>query len=201
MTILVIGATGKTGKPLAKLLHDANYPLLLTSRSGVFAEPYRGVKFDWHDKTTHENPFNADQNIDRVYMIGAEALDMTSFMGPFIDYAVTKGVKRFVLLSATTTPKGSPAMGGVHQYLEGCGVDYCVLRPTWFMGTFQGRKCGAAVDQLLARELCCTAQAVYYPRSRYDGYRSRRWSNSVCFRRRHRGSGIQSSNGRENSQR
>lgn len=136
MTILIIGGSGKTSKPLAKLLHDANYPLLLTSRSGVVDEPYRGVKFDWHDKTTHENPFNTDQNIDRVYMIGAEAMDMAAFMNPFIDYAVTKGVKRFVFMSATTTPKGSPAMGGVHQYLAECGVDYCVLRPTWFTENF-----------------------------------------------------------------
>jgi len=142
MTILIIGATGKTGKPLAKLLHDANYPILLTSRSGVVDKPYRGVKFDWHDKTTHENPFNADQNIDRVYLVGAQSMDMKSFMNPFIDLAVSKGVRRFVLMSATTTPKGSPAMGEVHQYLEQRGVDYCVLRPTWFMGTFHEKQRG-----------------------------------------------------------
>ncbi|SJL02524.1 related to ergot alkaloid biosynthetic protein A [Armillaria ostoyae] len=31
---------------------------------------------------------------------------------------------------------GGPAAGKVHEYLAGIGVDYCVLRPTWFMENF-----------------------------------------------------------------
>lgn len=141
MTILLTGGTGKTGLPLARLLQDANQPFLMASR-GVSKVPERfqgtTVKFDWHDSKTYENPFNADKNVDRVYLVCSEAsTDMLSTAKPFIEVAIANGVKRFVLLSATTTPLGSPAMGTVHQYLVERGVDYCVLRPTWFMENFE----------------------------------------------------------------
>ena len=58
-------------------------------------------------------------------------------MKAFIDFARGKGVCRFVLLSATSVGKDAPMMGEVHGYLEGLqDVEWTVLRPTWFMGTF-----------------------------------------------------------------
>ncbi|KAF8156986.1 hypothetical protein B0H34DRAFT_675345 [Crassisporium funariophilum] len=79
------------------------------------------------------NPFQADANIDRVYLIAPPVTDALTYVKPFIDLAVDKGVKRFVLLSATTTEPGSFGSGFNHQYLLDIGVDYAVLRPTWFM--------------------------------------------------------------------
>jgi len=137
MTILITGGTGKTGLKLAHPLNKAGYPILLTSRKGEVPHPFKGVKFDWLDPSTFINPFNVDPAIDRVYVVGPVGLfDVLPHVKPFIDLAVTKGVKRFVVLGASLIPKGGPVAGKVHEYLEKIGVDYAVLRPTLFMENF-----------------------------------------------------------------
>ncbi|KAF8970137.1 hypothetical protein BDZ97DRAFT_2055434 [Flammula alnicola] len=136
MTTLITGGTGKTGLALAKLLHAAKHPILLTSRAGKAPEPFKAVKFDWLDKTTYEIPFNADPKIDRVYIAVPPIFDMLSYVGPFIDLAVSKGVKRFVLLTGSQDEPGDGPLGKVHQHLLDIGVDYTVLRPTWFQQNF-----------------------------------------------------------------
>ncbi|KAF9459739.1 hypothetical protein BDZ94DRAFT_1199056 [Collybia nuda] len=139
MTILLVGGTGTTGKRLTQLLQNANYSFLIASRSPEkLPEEHRGqgVKFDWNDPTTFENPFKADTNIDRVYLICAVAVDRLAIMKPWIDLAVSKGVKRIVLVSASVFPYGGESAGAVHKYIAELGIDYCVLRPTWFMENF-----------------------------------------------------------------
>ena len=135
MTILITGGTGKTGLKLAHVLNKAGHAVLLTSRKGEVPHPFKGVKFDWLDPSTFTNPFDVDPTIDRVYVVGPiGVLDTLPRVKPFIDLAVTKGVKRFVVLSGSPVGKGGPVAGKVHEYLEKIGVDYAVLRPTWFMG-------------------------------------------------------------------
>lgn len=140
MTILITGGTGKTGLKLARLLHEAKHSILLASRSGKVPAPFHGVAFDWFNPSTYENPFNAvtpDNAIDSVYLVGPSVqIDYLGNMRAFIDLAKAKGVKRFVMMSASSYVSGSPAMGKVHEYLEGLGVDYCILRPTWFQGVY-----------------------------------------------------------------
>ncbi|RDB27510.1 Agroclavine dehydrogenase [Hypsizygus marmoreus] len=136
-TTLLIGGTGKTGLPLAHLLQNANLPFLVATRHPKNVPAlFKGVAFDWFDASTFENPFKADPSIDRVYLVGPTAYDMLAIMKPFIDLAISKGVKRFVLLSSTPTAKGAPFAGKVHEYLADLGVDYAVLRPTWFIENF-----------------------------------------------------------------
>jgi len=130
--------SGKTGLPLARLLQNANQPVLLASR-GIksIPEPFQGVNFHWDDHTTHEKLFSTHTDIDRAYLIGPEAhMDILSIMKPFVELAITNGVKRFVLLTATTTPIGPSGMGEMHKYLGNRGVEYCILRPTWFIENF-----------------------------------------------------------------
>ena len=52
----------------------------------------------------------------------------------YIDFLKSRGVKRFVLLSASNVAPGQRIMGLVHQHLLDLKVDSVVLRPTWFMG-------------------------------------------------------------------
>lgn len=134
MTVLITGGTGNTGIRLAHRLHQAGHPILLTSRTGKAPDPYKAVQFEWFDPSTFQNPFDADSNIDRVYLVGPVVVDMLTYVKPFIDFAASKGVKRFVLLSASATEKGEAAMGEIHEYLVEKGVDYVVLRPSWFFG-------------------------------------------------------------------
>ncbi|TFK61911.1 NAD(P)-binding protein, partial [Pluteus cervinus] len=132
MTILITGGTGRTGTLLAHKLQDASHSVLIASRSGSAPAPLKGVKLDWFDPSTFENPFNADSNIDKVYIIVPRATDVLSPLKPFIDLAVSKGVKRFVLLSGSLAAPGGLGPGKIHEYLAGLGVEYGVLRPALF---------------------------------------------------------------------
>ncbi len=135
MSILLAGGTGKTGSRLARLFQAANKRVILTSRKGVVPEPFTGVKFDWHDPTTFENLFTVDADIASVYLVAPSGcLELLGPMKPFIDLAVKQGVKRFVILSESTYDAGDPVLGKVHEYLISLGVDYFVIRPTWFIG-------------------------------------------------------------------
>ncbi len=137
MTILLTGGTGKTAMRIARLLKEVNQSVLLTSRKGVVPEPFKGVKFDWYDPSTFENALTAEPNIDRIYLVAPTATsEVFPPMKPFIDLAVQKSVKRFVLLAGTTMTDGCPLMGlKVHEYLLSLDVDYAVIRPSWFFCT------------------------------------------------------------------
>ncbi|KAF4616948.1 hypothetical protein D9613_008545 [Agrocybe pediades] len=140
MTTLITGGTGKTGGSLARLLHAANRPFVVATRTGKASDPaFKAITFDWFNPSTFENAFKDDivPSVDRVYLVPpGGVLDMLKYVGPFVDFAITKGVKRFVLLTSTQTRPGTPALGEIYQYLLDKGVDYTVLKPTWFMQNF-----------------------------------------------------------------
>ncbi|KAJ3509540.1 hypothetical protein NLJ89_g5172 [Agrocybe chaxingu] len=137
MTTLITGGTGKTGGRLAKLIHAAGHPFLIASRSGTAPEPFKAIKFDWFDPSTFEIPFKADPKIDKVYLIAPTGvLDLLPLVKPFIDLALSKGVKRFVLLTATLSEPGGPGLGKIHEYVASLDVEYTVFRPTWFIENF-----------------------------------------------------------------
>lgn len=135
MTILVLGGRGKTAKPLADRLESRNISFLVGSRTRrQDGGSYRHVIFDWLDRTTYGNCF--PEIIQAVYMVAPEVQDCQTPMREFIDYACDKGTKRFILLSSSAVPRGGPFFGHVHQYLATRGVEYSVLRPSWFQGIF-----------------------------------------------------------------
>ncbi|KDR72552.1 hypothetical protein GALMADRAFT_73711 [Galerina marginata CBS 339.88] len=139
MSILITGGTGQTGGRLAQLLHANNHSVLVASRSGVAPEPFKAVKFDWSDEKTFGNPFKVDSNIDKIYLIAPPIFDSLPVVKPFIDFAISKGVKRFVHGSSSSMDKGDIVDGKIHEYLVDSGVDYTIIRPTWFienLGTF-----------------------------------------------------------------
>ena len=133
MTTLVTGGTGKTGSHVARLLHDAGYPLVVASRKGVAAEPFKVAKFDYSDPTTFENPFIVDPNIDRLYLVTPDVEDQLGAVRTFIDFALTKGVKRIVYVGSSA-PLECKLYSPVWKYITTLGVEYTILRPTWFIG-------------------------------------------------------------------
>ncbi|AEO66121.1 uncharacterized protein THITE_2143750 [Thermothielavioides terrestris NRRL 8126] len=84
--------------------------------------------------------------IRAAYLIAPPgALDADRRLADFIDLARARGVRRFVLQSASALEPGGPAMGRAHAYLselagkggEGKGgVEWAVLRPSWFQENF-----------------------------------------------------------------
>lgn len=126
MTTLITGGTGKTGSKLAQLFHQANRPFLIASRSGKTPEPLKGVHFNWFEPATYANPFTADAKIDRLYLIGPEATESLPFVKPFLDLAIERGVKRIVYLASANLD--------VIEYIKSLGIDYAIVRATWFQG-------------------------------------------------------------------
>jgi festuclavine dehydrogenase len=135
-TILLLGGTGKIASRIAPLLSSTSYPSLCASRSGNPPKDtnYPSCRFDWLDTSTYDNPFTHSPNISTIFLIAPQILDVFPPMKAFIDFAITRNVKRFVLVSAFSAPTGGPMMGKVHEYLIQVGVEYAVLRPPWFMG-------------------------------------------------------------------
>ena len=136
MTILLTGGTGKTSTHIANLLKERGKSFILASRSGSAPDGYpsSGCRFDWLDESTFEAPFKLASDIDTIYMVAPTALDLLAAMKPFTEYAIAKGVRRYVLLTSCRTTLGGPHHGKVYEYLAGRGVDYAILKPTWFMG-------------------------------------------------------------------
>lgn len=134
--ILVTGGSGKTGAQIAKRLFEQGHEPIVASRSGTkpFAEAVT-IKFDWLDETTYAAALNG---VEAVYMVSPDQVPEPSpIMSNFIDIAKKLNVKRFVLLSSSLISKDGPLMGGVHQKLAEDGeVEWCVLRPSWFMQNF-----------------------------------------------------------------
>ena len=140
MTILVLCARSKTGSRLCSLLAAANIPFLAAMRSSSASSNYSHCNFDWMDSVTYGNPFSVVSDlsmkpISAVYLVHPPtADDMGPRLNKFIDFAHSRGVKKFVLLSASNIEKGGEAMGKAHEHLANLsGIEYVVLRPTWFM--------------------------------------------------------------------
>ena len=128
--VLVTGATGKTGRRLLTLLDQRSVPVIAASRE----PPNGGIRFDWTDRTTWDAALDGVSAIYLVAPMGAG--DAVRLMTEFIEMAIDRGVARFVLLSASSLDAGGPAMGQVHQGLQTSGVEWAVLRPSWFMENF-----------------------------------------------------------------
>ena len=131
--ILLLGGTGKIAGRIAPLLQKNGHQVIQASRSGKSAPGCSGCSFDWLNSATFNSPFETT-TVSSVFLVAPPILDMFPPMKKFIDLAQEKGVKRFVLMSASSIEVGGPAMGQVHQYLLDLKVDYAVLRPSWFMG-------------------------------------------------------------------
>ncbi len=136
MTILLTGGGGRTSNAIAQKLHEAKTSFLILSRTGSAASPFRACKFDWNDEATYALPFSRATDISAVYIVVPMTMtdEKAEPVIAFIQYAKTKGVKRFVALSASNAPPGQRVMGVVHDRLASLDVNYTVLRPTWYMG-------------------------------------------------------------------
>ncbi|OJJ79564.1 uncharacterized protein ASPGLDRAFT_180863 [Aspergillus glaucus CBS 516.65] len=140
MAILLIGGTGKTAVRLARFLQNNGHQFLLASRRGQSAAPagMPAVRFDWTDKASWKEAFEyrfaAGEKVKAIYLMEPLVAEPWKPMNEFIDYLHhEQGVGRFVLVAGTSSQPGKPGMGMVWQHFLDTGVDYAVLRPSWFM--------------------------------------------------------------------
>jgi festuclavine dehydrogenase len=135
-SILLTGGTGKVSSRIAPLLSSKGEAVLVASRSGKCPSipNTTGVIFDWLDPATYNNPFSHSQ-INTVFLVAPPIMDCLPPMEAFIILALQKGVKRFVLLSGSLLEVGDgPMMAKVSKYITSLGVEWAVLRPSWFFG-------------------------------------------------------------------
>ncbi|KAI9645712.1 hypothetical protein NHQ30_005144 [Ciborinia camelliae] len=165
-TILLLGGTGKVARRITPLLSINGYHVILASRSGSSPASLpntKGVKFDWLDLNTYDNPFiptseNVEtkrNSIDAVFMIAPPVLDSFPLAKRFIDGMIERGVKRIVFLSGSIQHCGDgPILSKISDYIKGKGrksergeesndsdsdsktVEWTILRPSWFMENF-----------------------------------------------------------------
>jgi festuclavine dehydrogenase len=134
VTVLLLGGTGKVASCIGPLLKQHGHTTIVASRKGNAPLGFIGCHFDWSESASFDNPFDIAPNITSVFLVAPPFADPFPPMKLFINFALTKGVNRFVLLSASVCEAGGPAMGHVHQYLMDIKVDFAALRPSWFMG-------------------------------------------------------------------
>ena len=129
--ILITGASGKTGRRVVEQLLGMGIHPRLALRTATGEDT---VGFDWMAPETHLEALNG---VGSVYLVAPPGVvEPLPVMLPFLQQALHSGVKRFVLLSASSLDKGGPMMGQVHAWLARNVPSWIVLRPTWFMQNF-----------------------------------------------------------------
>ncbi|GMA30137.1 NAD(P)H-binding protein [Litorihabitans aurantiacus] len=128
-TILVTGATGKTGGRITDLLRSQGQEVRAVSRS-------TSLPFDWRDPDTWPGALDG---VKAVYVVPASLHDPDTLdqLRDFGKLAIQHGATRAVL--ASVPDDGSEAFQAVRdaeQALASSGLDLTVLRFRWFMQTF-----------------------------------------------------------------
>ncbi|MEV0999944.1 NAD(P)H-binding protein [Nonomuraea sp. NPDC050202] len=130
-TILVTGATGKTGRRVAQQLQDKAVLVRAASRSSQ-------VRFDWADHATWAP---ALRDVTGMYLVAPDlgSSQAAENIAAFARRAAEAGVRRAVLVSFPHT--GAPGLDLGHvaaaeQALGTAGLAATVLRPRWFFQNF-----------------------------------------------------------------
>lgn len=129
-TVLVLGATGNTGSAvLAALQGCPGVAVRPASRQGR-------RRFDWADRATWHDVLDG---VDRMYLIAPVGdPDPMSAVTPFLESALTAGVRRVVALSSSAVAFGDPGLGEMAAAVRETFPEWHILRPSWFMQNFTG---------------------------------------------------------------
>lgn len=144
--ILLLGGTGKTGSRIAALLHDRGVSVRALSRRST-------PRFDWTDRGTW---VGALTGVRALYLVphGTDSL-----AAPLLAKAAELGVERVVVLSGrgvdmpeygdSTNSEGITLIEA-EQAARASGLEWTILRPTWFSQNFSE---GFFLDAIAAGEL------------------------------------------------
>jgi uncharacterized protein YbjT (DUF2867 family) len=130
--ILVMGATGQTGRPLVRALAAGAHAVRAASRTP--GEPSPGVtpvRLEWFEPDTYGR---ALEGVKGLYLVlPTLRLDYAPRDREFLEAARAAGVTRVVMLSArgVDEAEGTPFRDTEHAVM-GSGMDWAILRPTWF---------------------------------------------------------------------
>jgi uncharacterized protein YbjT (DUF2867 family) len=134
-TILVLGATGKTGRRVAERLAARGVPTRAGSRSG---QP----PFDWQDRDTWAPALSGVAAVYVTYYPDLAVPGAPEAVGKLARLAAEQGVGRLVLLSGRGEEEAQRSEEAVKQ----AGIDWTILRSSWFDQNFSE---GLLVDAVL----------------------------------------------------
>lgn len=123
--VLVLGATGKTGKRIVKGLTDLGVPLRVGSRS---ASP----SFDWADQSTWKSALAGTRAVYISYYPDLAVPGAVEDVRKFSDLALSMGIDRLILLSG----RGEEEAQMAEQVIQQSGARWTILRASWFAQNF-----------------------------------------------------------------
>lgn len=122
---LVLGGTGKTGRRVLERLNGRNIPTRIGSRSGT-------PPFDWNDQSTWAAVLEKVQAVYIAFQPDLAVPTAPAAIHAFSQLAVKSGVQRLVLLSG----RGEAEAQRCEQIVQNAGVDWTILRASWFNQNF-----------------------------------------------------------------
>ena len=137
--ILVLGATGKTGRRIAAILKANGHDVRLGSRSAT-------PSFDWDNEAGWDDCL---ASVEAAYINYAPDLAMpgaTDSIQAFVDAANRHGVKRLVLLSG----RGETEAQACERIVQDSGIDSTIVRASWFNQNFSE---GAFVEMVQSGQI------------------------------------------------
>jgi uncharacterized protein YbjT (DUF2867 family) len=124
-TVLVLGATGKTGRRITERLQTLGVPVRLGSRD---ANP----PFDWKDQSTWDAVLDGVQAVYLSYQPDLAVPGALETVRAFTDLAVKQGIRTLVLLSG----RGEIEAEHAERIVQNSGIDWTILRASWFCQNF-----------------------------------------------------------------
>ncbi|MDL2404978.1 NmrA family NAD(P)-binding protein [Rhizobium calliandrae] len=133
-TVAIIGGLGKTGGRVAKRLKDRSIHARAASRSTA-------PSFDWQDRGTWHAALTGASAAYVAFQPDLAVARAAEAISAFAKTAVDAGIGHIVLLSG----RGEDGAVRSENELKAVGVDYTVLRASWFNQNFSE---GAFLEQL-----------------------------------------------------
>ncbi|UUV32407.1 NmrA family transcriptional regulator [Amycolatopsis roodepoortensis] len=145
-TVLVLGATGKTGSRVAQRLTERGIEVRKASRPG----------FDWNDRSTWRAAVTGVGAAYLTYYPDLAFPGAAEAIRDFSKLAVDHGVRRLVLLSGRGEEEAVVSEQGVRD----SGAEWTVVRASWFAQNFSEH---FLLEPVLAGEIVLPAGQVTEP--------------------------------------
>jgi len=147
--LLILGASGKTGRRIVEKLRARQVPVRLGSRG---AHP----AFDWSVPATWAAALDGVSAVYLSYYPDIAVPGAPEAIEAFSKLALASGVRRVVLLSG----RGEAEARRAEQILQRSGADWTIVRCSWFMQNFDE---GVFLESLLGGTVSLPVGAVGEP--------------------------------------
>jgi len=132
--ILVLGATGHVGGPLATQLVAAKQPVKAASRRAAVVTGTEAVRFDYADEKSYHAAF---EGVDRAFvMLPSGYTNTVAYLQPVIQAAADRRVKVVLQTAMGVDADDKIPYRQVELFLIRTGIPFVILRPNWFADNF-----------------------------------------------------------------